>query len=62
MDTLTLKELKVIHAALVYFVETEDYTDEESVIITELLEKCNSKFDDNGVKNDLWGWFETAAK
>jgi hypothetical protein len=34
------KELAIIHAALIYFIETEDYTDEESVIITQLLQRC----------------------
>lgn len=42
MLTITTKaELAIIHAALVYFIDTEDYTDEESIIITELLQKLD---------------------
>jgi hypothetical protein len=43
LENLTPEELSVIHAALIYFVDTEDYTDRESVMITELIAKCEQQ-------------------
>lgn len=44
---LTLAEATVVHDALVYFIETEDYTDAESVIITELLDRLDQEKKNN---------------
>ena len=38
-----IKELTVIHDSLVSFLDSEDYTDEESVIIAELLSRCEQE-------------------
>jgi hypothetical protein len=39
LNNLSKAELSVIHAALIYFLDTEDYTDQESVITSQLLER-----------------------